>query len=516
MSRSEELYWDIDSEVLADPATQPDSPPRPALPAGDGSADPQLLPEAEPLSPPHANAPWDRSRSLRKPRAEPLSFHAAGSTEAAAAARLAESAPLAPVDLAPRAPRADPMETARDEHAAGPVKMPLQRKSGEGVEMFTRLTTRPQNTPESHPSPPVAETSAAGFGKLKENSVPAYHASRLQEVIDHSYNQTQTQTSRRRSGRRKALRRRMGMVFLTMVFAGLGGTLIWVWTRPETEPQPFPPAAQTSPGDSAGTHPKPSSPPAAPVKSSLPDPSALPALSERQEAIRNALTALLQAPGWEEKLPLVLHAERLSGRMKDFYLAQKGQDPQITGVGVSQPIAGPDAWWFLLSLANPDGPPIRIAVKETPQGPRFDWENLVGYGSMPFTLFRTEKPVIPQTFRLGIRASTAFSGKYTQAEYAACEVAPRSGEPVLHAYARLGTPAASQIAGLTSKPGWNAALISLHWETDAAAPDAVAVEQASKISLPGDEDEKGAASSNENAGAAVQSGTASPAGVPQQ
>jgi hypothetical protein len=405
------------------------------------------------------------------------------------------------------------MESPREEPQAAPSKMPLQRKSGEGVEIFTRLTTRPPSAeaPQASDLPmgePLGQASQ-GFGKLKDSAIPSYQASRLQEVIDHTY----TQTSHRRTRYRRGFQKRAGIALLTCLFGGLIGTLIWVYTRPEPPLPPPPPPDQISPGtEAASSH--------TPVKSTLPDAATLPPLDERHAAIRNGLTALLRGTTLEQKLPWVLHAERLSGRMKDFYLAQQGRDPAVTAIGISQPIPGQDAWWFILSLDNPAGPPIRIAAKETPEGPRFDWENLVAYSSMPFAKFLSEKPPIPQTFRLGIRSSTVFSGKYTEAEYAACEIAPRQGEPVLKAYVRRDSAAAAQTADLTAYPGWNAALLSLHWEADAGVADAVVIEQAAKIALPAESDatagtpaaadrpgEKNATPLNSPAAGEVQSGT---------
>ncbi|MES2708820.1 MAG: hypothetical protein V4726_19655 [Verrucomicrobiota bacterium] len=468
-SAADDSYWDFDSDPTDDSSsTAGDSAESPEAPA---AADSGFSADAEAGSPENDEIPVrDRSRSLRKPRSEPLSFQPPGTAQEPPA-RVSGAAPLSPIELAPRPPRADPLD--KTDAPPAPVKMPLQRKSGEGVEKFTRFTSRPQasaatgaaaaNTPAERGIPlDQIGTGSQGFGKLKENATPSYQSSRLQEVIDHTY----AQTSHRRMGRRHAVRNRIGTVLFLLAAAGLGSALVWTWTQKKPDPS----SNETS-------RPTPAV--------AVPDSANLPPMAERQEVVRKGLRTFLESPGWEAKLPWVLHAERLSGRMKDFYLSQKGVDPEITALAVSQPVFTEGSWWFMLTLENREGPPIRIAARETPEGPRFDWENLVAYGSMPFPVFCSEKPRIPQTLRLRIRPSSVYQGKYNENEYQACEISPRSGEPVLYGYAPLSSSAARQIVELTTHSEWNPSLLSLHWEPDAGSPSAVVIEQAHPITPPG-------------------------------
>ncbi len=165
----EELYWDIDSEAVtdygADPAKHPAIEPIPRQSSAE---------TVDSESPPTPGPPRDRSRSLRKSRSEPIPFHNPDTT-LDPLDRLAEALPLPAVDLAPRPPRADPIEKAEAPPAA--TKMPLQRKSGGGVEKFTRFTTRPETSAASgaaaYPHPveralPLNQTGGGNpsFGKL--------------------------------------------------------------------------------------------------------------------------------------------------------------------------------------------------------------------------------------------------------------------------------------------------------------------------------------------------------------
>lgn len=490
----EELYWDIDSGTIADPGA---AGPAAIEPGPRQSA--ESPGEEESAESAAAGTVRDRSRSLRKPRSEPLPFHAPGQKTSDPAERAAEAPPLPAVNLAPRPPRAEPIEKAEAPPPA--TKMPLQRKSGEGVEKFTRFTTRPESSVAGAPQPPerggsLNQGQAGGlpFGKLKENSSPGYQPSRLQEVIDHTY----THNSHRRMGHH-GRGKRLGSALFAITVTGLVAALVWTWTRKKPEGPGLAGPAGSSP----------------PVSVSASASAGLPPMAERQEAVRAGLQALLRAPDVESKLPWVLHPERLSGRMKDFYLAQKGQDPEITGVAVSQPVLIEGAWWFLVNLAVRDGSVIRIAARETAKGPQFDWENLVAYGSMPFATFCSAKPQTPQTLRLEMQASTFYQGKYTDTEYLACRIAPRGGTPVLNAYAPLSSPAAAHIRELTSKPGWNPSQLSVHWEANADVADAVLIDQASEITPPGTEAgafrpvEKSAESSNKSGDPAVESGAPS-------
>lgn len=361
--------------------------------------------------------------------------------------------------------RTDSVEKAED----SAILPRLQRKPTAGVETFTRQSTRPPPSLEHLPAALPEPGGAAGTGPAGPASpaaTPQFHRIQPQEGGD------QAAPGRRHSSRRAARRRKHALITL-LTLAALTAAGLWIW-RNQTPPPPLPESGSTlSATDSV------------PDKNVLPDPSLLPPLADRQNAVQLGLTGLLKAPDWQAKLPWVLHPERLSGRMKDFYLSQKGRDPEFTDVSIGLPVAWDGAWWFVVSLQGPEAPPIRVAARETPDGPRFDWENLVGYGTISFSAFFEEKPATPQTLRLRARSSDVYGGAYSSKDYKAFDLSPRTGQPVVHAYATIGSLAVRQLEELTAAPGWNHGILSVRWESSSESPATVVIDQAQAPTLPG-------------------------------
>ncbi|MDB6134862.1 MAG: hypothetical protein JWM59_3105 [Verrucomicrobiales bacterium] len=469
---AEDAYWDIDSDVIQDPQQGPgpvSSAPSisaPAAAAGIFGEGPSTGEAGSAESTGSAPNPF---RSLKKSQLEPPSFPSPGSNPEIPI-RAGESSPVSPIERVPRPMRTDPLEKA--EGSAGPSR--LQRKSTVGVEIFTRQSTRPapslENLPAALPEPDGAAGIGPGGPASPPSAVPQFHRVRPQEVTDQAV--PGGAAPRHHSSRRAARRRKRALITL-LTLAVLTGAGIWIWKN-QTPPPPLPESDVT-----------PSSTASVAEKNTLSDPSLLPPLADRQEAVQLGLTSLLKAPDWQAKLPWVLHPERLSGRMKDFYLSQKGRDPEFTDVSIGPPVAWESAWWFVVSLQTPEAPPIRIAAKETPDGPRFDWENLVGYGTISFSAFCEEKPITPQTLRLRARSSDVYGGGYSSKDYKAFDLSPRTGKPVVHAYAAIGSPAVRQLEELIAAPGWNHAILSLRWESRSESPATVVIDQAQTPTLPG-------------------------------
>ncbi|RYD34323.1 MAG: hypothetical protein EOP86_11230 [Verrucomicrobiaceae bacterium] len=472
---AEDAYWDVDSDVIQDPQQDPGPvSPAPSIPAPTTAADASVegLFSGEAGSAASTGSAPSRFRSLKKSRLESLSSPSSDSS-AEIPAHEGESPPAPPIERAPRPMRTDPLEKA--EGATAPSR--LQRKSTASVEIFTRQSTRPpqslENLPAALPEPGGAAATGPDGPAPPSAAVPQFHRIRPQEGTD------QAVPGRRHSSRRAARRRKRALMTL-LTLAVLTGAGIWIW-RNQTPPPPLPESGDDA---TSATSTSTSTASAVSEKNTPPDSSLLPPLADRQAAVQLGLTGLLKAPDWQAKLPWVLHPERLSGRMKDFYLSQKGRDPEFTDVSIGLPVAWEGAWWFVVSLGTPEAPPIRIAAMETPDGPRFDWENLVGYGTISFSAFCEEKPITPQTLRLRARSSDVYGGGYSSRDYKAFDLSPRTGKPVVHAYAAVGSPAVRQLEEL-SAPGWNHAILSVRWEKNSESPATVMIDQAQAPTLPG-------------------------------
>lgn len=444
--------WDIDSDLAPEPP-QINVIPRGA-PAGQAEAPPA------PASPDEVKRP---GRLVRKDRADFLDAE----FSSLPAAEPAPPGSLPPVRepkllFSPTLPADPPLQSGPSPDPA-PRKAPLQRKSLGGADSFTRLTARPEasaasgafadHRPTLRPVP-VDQISQGniGGGKIRDSFVPEYQASRLQSVMD--ADQPVQRVRRIRSRGHYPIRFLLAFILL------LSGLLGYVVYQKSRLPDPNGKNGLATP----------------PVDA---DPN-LPPLADRHNAIRQALAVYLQTPFTEtaKKRQLILHPDLLEGRMKDYYLIQKGKDPDITQLAISQPISHQGEWWFVLSLVTADGSEFRVLAQETREGPRFDWENLVAFSSMPFAAFVAEKPKTPQAMRVRIRSGQGFSGKYTATDYAAFEISPRVGSPVIRAYAPLTPRSAGAIAQLLN-PGndWVAAHLKLRWEAYAGAPDSLLIDE---------------------------------------
>lgn len=444
--------WDIDADLAPEPPPI-NVAPRVALTGPSETA-------PAPVSPNEAKRP---GRLIRKDRSDFLDadFSAIPAAEPAPPATLPriQERNLTFSPTLPDGP-APPSEPGLD---PAPRKAPLQRKSGGGADSFTRLTARPEASAasgafaDSKPSlrsVPVDQIGQGniGGGKIKDSFTPEYQPSRLQDVMDSD--QPRQRVRRIRSRGHYPIRILIGFILL------LSGLLGYVVYQRSQNPDP---------NGKNGTA-------ALPVDAIT----NLPPLAERHNAIRQALKLYLQTPYTEmaQKRQLILHPELLEGRMKDYYLLQKGQDPDVTQLAISQPISYQGGWWFVLSLSAADGSAFTVLAQETPKGPRFDWENLVGFSTMPFPTFVAEKPKTPQPMRVRVRSAEVFSGKYTATDYAAFEISPRIGAPVIRAYAALNPRSAGAVTPLL-KPGndWTAAHLKLHWEADAGGPDVLLIDE---------------------------------------
>ena len=95
---------------------------------------------------------------------------------------------------------------------------------------------------------------------------------------------------------------------------------------------------------------------------------------------------------------------------------------------------------------------------------------------------------LAQTLRLRVRAADTHEGKYSAQDYKSFDIAPRSGTPVVHAYAAAGSLAARGLEEITADGGWSHVILTMRWEagSDASGPAAVVIDQVQVPALPGE------------------------------
>lgn len=198
--------------------------------------------------------------------------------------------------------------------------------------------------------------------------------------------------------------------------------------------------------------------------------------AERQASIRQAFQAFLTAPDAAGKLPWVLEAERVKGRMQDYYGPRGEKDPAVTTFDVSLPMKAAGEWWFSLTLVSPSGTKSSVLCRETPTGGQIDWENFVSFGSMPWEKFCTSRPIEAQAIRVQMRPASHYSGKYTNEDYLAWEISHRKGPPVLFGYALRASRTGQLLAALSlDNAQWQASNLYLKWEKDSSTPNQVII-----------------------------------------
>ncbi|MDB6070682.1 MAG: hypothetical protein JWL81_1853 [Verrucomicrobiales bacterium] len=351
-----------------------------------------------------------------------------------------------------------PRELAAEDPSAAdasPVKgphgnrVPLEKKSMEGVKPFTRFITRPETTvaantaSETAPSERVisAQNPGPAFGKIKSNEELNYRPNRLQSVI----NDTWTYSPLTWLDQLGKVRLIIGLIVISAVVAGV----LWKFGT-EVQRQ----TAKDAPAPVA----------AAPVD-----------FAPRQLAIRRAFEAYLASTTIVEKRSRVIEPERVEARMKDFYETRGEKDPPVPTFEVSLPVKAGGEWWFKLNLLSPDGRNSLVLMKETPNGGLLDWENFVAYGSMPWSRFTSEKPSDPQSLRVQMRPATRPLGKYTTEDYFCFEIAHRAGPPILHGYASRSSRTGLELAKRGAETQWQSMNLYLKWEADAAGSGSVVI-----------------------------------------
>lgn len=320
-------------------------------------------------------------------------------------------------------------------------RVPLERKTTEGLKPFTRFVTRPETSvaanlaadqpPERASTPPPSGTAGTSFGKIKSaGEDPTYRPNRLQAVMDEAWTHSRLrwidQLGKVGTG-----------VLITVVGLGIGA-LLYSFSR-EVQRHNAAAVADVAPTE------------------------ILPSDDVRQAGIRRAFDAFLAAPDTAAKLPYVLEPQRVEARMKEYYHIRGAKDPAVRGYAVSAPMRAAGEWWFLLEWTSADGSASTVLMKETAQGGQLDWENFVAFGSMPWAEFVSKKPTDSQSMRVRLRSSQVYSTAWPEEIWAAYEFAHRDGPPVLTAFAKRASRHGQWLAALPQGPAWQATNLYLRW-----------------------------------------------------
>lgn len=146
-------------------------------------------------------------------------------------------------------------------------------------------------------------------------------------------------------------------------------------------------------------------PPPLPETVTTPTP-AVPPVALRSEAELAAeaeplVRKFLEATTVEELLPLVRDPAVAEERIRAFYPGGKVEAPGLSKFNANDALALRDDF-ISASVTTGDHEEKSIALMETPQGWKIDWESWVGWSTMPWETFISAKPTTGQVFRVNL------------------------------------------------------------------------------------------------------------------
>lgn len=168
---------------------------------------------------------------------------------------------------------------------------------------------------------------------------------------------------------------------------------------------------------------------------------------DRFDASAAMLERYLRAPEWQDLMPLVRHSERMPGILRAYYETHRHRAvTHIEWVDAHQRMAH-GARFFLHEVRLDHGTETQfIAVAETEEGYRVDWETAIGYQSAPWTDFVSNRLLGPHTFRVLASVDDYANFQFASTtEWACYRLRAPHAERSVYGYARRGSPLHQQL-----------------------------------------------------------------------
>lgn len=185
----------------------------------------------------------------------------------------------------------------------------------------------------------------------------------------------------------------------------------------------------------------------------------------------------VEAKSWSEKMRHILDAERLRYTVKDFYSSKSSPEPNVISIQSRPPqkTGSTMIYPFVLTLSG-GAATQQLQLRETPEGFKVDWEQLVGLGAMSWVKFNSERPKEPTQMRVTLSRSTTYEGTYADTQkYHAYKIDHPSGSPSLLGYVESSSRGAQALLKLTANTD-APAMANLYLQFDPEAkPDQVRI-----------------------------------------
>jgi hypothetical protein len=211
------------------------------------------------------------------------------------------------------------------------------------------------------------------------------------------------------------------------------------------------------------------SPPASPASPPITPASAISvnALS----APKNALKSFLAARDWKSRRALVLFQERVAKQMESYYSNHPDAPTVATRLAVEHCESDPSSELLLtvFRVTTADCPTgFTVAVEETPDGWKIDWESFIEFKDMLFDRFAAGKNGETGRFHLVTQPAATPTTRENAISYVLLD--PVKGTEHT-AYATKGSEAAATLARLTADGAIGTPILELerHPETDGTA-----------------------------------------------
>ena len=204
-------------------------------------------------------------------------------------------------------------------------------------------------------------------------------------------------------------------------------------------------------------------------------------LFERSEASLLAASEplvkrFLEATTVDDLLPLVRNPAVAEARMRTFYTAGKIEAAGLSQFNSSGSVSIREKF-ISLSVLTRDHEEKALALLETPQGLKIDWESWVGWSDISWEKFLATKPVTGHVFRVTVSAVEYYNfGFADESKWHSYRLVSPDGETSLYGYVERGSELEQRIH-LDGETKSLAMMLSLKFPAGATTSSQVVIER---------------------------------------
>lgn len=160
--------------------------------------------------------------------------------------------------------------------------------------------------------------------------------------------------------------------------------------------------------------------------------------------LEDVVQKFLTAPTAEEALKWIYRPDEVKAKAEAWYVATPYESPGFKGVGSEFSYLSEEGTEAIgLFVRKGDFQRREIALVETPEGYRVDWESWAGWSEMNWSDFKKQRPTEPKLFRVVSSPSGYYNFSFkNETEWISFRLESPDGEDFLYGYA----PTASDLA----------------------------------------------------------------------